>query len=572
MRSGITLASTLLATLPAAAQIEMRRTAGEAPGDYFGFALAAVGDVDGDGRGDLAVGAPLSDVSSADSGRVTIYSGRTGQVLRDWGGAAGRHQFGHSLAAAGDVDGDGAADVLVGAGTYLGSWWLLGTLTPGYVRLMSGASGAVLLELLPPANVTNFGYAVATGLDVDGDGVEDVLVGAPGSYFDAGAVYVYSGANGALLRTDTPPNGTNFGLAIAVVGDIDGDGKAEYAVGAPFAGNFGSADDGWVHLLDGATGTPIWSRAGVQWEQLGWSLATLTDLDSDGVRELIVGAPSGAGGFLGCVLRGRVHILSGATGALLRTTMHSFNTCGAYGSAVSSLADLDGDGVEDYVGGQSGWEAGFDPASDLRLYSGASGALLATVELPTTAANTAFGFALASGDVTGDGLADLSVSAPWDDENGANSGVVHVYTVVRAPRVYCESEPNSLGCTPAIGWSGIASASSPQAFAIGATNLLNSKSGLLFYGFKPRQTPFQGGAMCVVAPTTRTPLQSSGGSTPPAQDCSGALSFDFNARIQSGVDPRLTVGAEVFAQYWSRDPADASHTNLSNALAFHVGA
>ena len=105
---------------------------------------------------------------------------------------------------------------------------------------------------------------------------------------------------------------------------------------------------------------------------------------------------------------------------------------------------------------------------------------------------------------------------------------------------------------------------------IAASNVLNQKIGFCFYGLKPRQTPFQGGFMCIVAPTKRTPNQSSNGAAPPASDCSGAFTFDFNARIQSGVDPQLVAGQEVFAQYWSRDPQDASTTNLTDALALFI--
>jgi hypothetical protein len=70
-------------------------------------------------------------------------------------------------------------------------------------------------------------------------------------------------------------------------------------------------------------------------------------------------------------------------------------------------------------------------------------------------------------------------------------------------------------------------------------------------------------------PTVRTPVQGSGGSAS-GDDCSGYFSYDFNARIQSGVDPLLVPGAEVFCQYWSRDPWSASTTSLSNALRFLV--
>jgi hypothetical protein len=147
---------------------------------------------------------------------------------------------------------------------------------------------------------------------------------------------------------------------------------------------------------------------------------------------------------------------------------------------------------------------------------------------------------------------------------------VLVPTIVRASTSYSDAETNSLGCTPAIAGLGTPSATSPSPFDVRATDLLNGKVGLCFYGYKPRRTPFQGGSMCITGPFQRTPLQGSGGSVPPADDCTGTFSLDFNARIQAGVDPLLVAGAQVYAQYWSRDPADPSTTNLTDALAFYV--
>ena len=84
-------------------------------------------------------------------------------------------------------------------------------------------------------------------------------------------------------------------------------------------------------------------------------------------------------------------------------------------------------------------------------------------------------------------------------------------------------------------------------FSIGATQVINEKSGLLLYGLAADNLPFQGGVLCVGAPRRRTPLQLSGGSSG-VTDCSGAYSFDFRSRIQSSVDSELVAGAEVFAQ------------------------
>jgi carboxypeptidase T len=134
---------------------------------------------------------------------------------------------------------------------------------------------------------------------------------------------------------------------------------------------------------------------------------------------------------------------------------------------------------------------------------------------------------------------------------------------------YCTAKTNSLGCVPAIGWSGAPSASSPTPFVIGASSVISHKTGLLLYGHAPSSAPFQGGYLCVQAPTKRTPVQDSGGGA--GNDCSGVYAYDFNARIQSGADPALVPPIAVYAQYWSRDPASPSTTGLTNAVSFQVG-
>jgi hypothetical protein len=135
------------------------------------------------------------------------------------------------------------------------------------------------------------------------------------------------------------------------------------------------------------------------------------------------------------------------------------------------------------------------------------------------------------------------------------------------PRVYCQSKPNSLGCLPSIGFVGTPSASGGP-FDITLQNTLPGKQGLLFYGFQNKAVPYQGGWLCVVAPARRTPVQNAGGTS----GCTGSYGYDFAARIASGVDPVLTAGQAVFAQYWYRDPLDPTGftTGRSNALAFQV--
>jgi hypothetical protein len=139
-----------------------------------------------------------------------------------------------------------------------------------------------------------------------------------------------------------------------------------------------------------------------------------------------------------------------------------------------------------------------------------------------------------------------------------------------APTVYCEPKPSSAGCVPRIDYAGAPSATDPTPFRITADDVLPNQGGLLFYGFEPAAQPFQGGLLCARPPLRRTPAQTSGGSAP-LESCSGAFELDFNAWIQSGVDPSLVAGRPVYAQYWMRDPGAPSGTGLSDALAFVIG-
>ncbi len=146
-----------------------------------------------------------------------------------------------------------------------------------------------------------------------------------------------------------------------------------------------------------------------------------------------------------------------------------------------------------------------------------------------------------------------------------------ISTSCPTPVVYCTAKLNSQMCMPAIGFSGEPSVTSPSPFDISASEIINNKNGILFYGFAPNNLPFQGGTLCVLPPTKRTPVQNSGGNPPP-NDCSGTFSYDFNALIQSGTDPGLVLAAQVFAQYWFRDPGDLSGfgTGLTDALEFEI--
>jgi hypothetical protein len=157
--------------------------------------------------------------------------------------------------------------------------------------------------------------------------------------------------------------------------------------------------------------------------------------------------------------------------------------------------------------------------------------------------------------------------------NGINSRCIGRYGDPCATLAsYCTAKTNSQGCTPAVGWSGDPSigASSSTPFEITASNVLNQKSGLLFYGvFGRASAAFQGGVNCVHSPVRRTPLRSSDGNVGP-DDCSGVYSIDFTPWIDGTNDALLDIGVTVNAQWWSRDPASPSTTGLTDAIEFEI--
>jgi hypothetical protein len=135
---------------------------------------------------------------------------------------------------------------------------------------------------------------------------------------------------------------------------------------------------------------------------------------------------------------------------------------------------------------------------------------------------------------------------------------------------YCTSKTNSLNCLPVITGSGTPSAGRNTApFILATDQALPGKAGLLFYGiFGPNAAPFQGGHLCVLPPTKRTPLQTSTATGSPP--CTGVFSINFNAHIQSGTDPELNYGRHIWAQWWTRDSGVPSGTSLSNGGTFVI--
>jgi len=530
---------------------------GDAGGEGFGHAVARAGDLDGDGVGDLIVGAPYSSLGVTVGGMARAYSGRTGAVLHTWLGTTVGGCLGWSVSAAGDADDDGIDDVVIGEPFASPS---------GLVHLYSGSTYALIFSR-PGLAGENNGISVGGGLDVDLDGYDDIIAGTRSGN---GKVRVFTGNPGTLHTTiwtwtgDAPDDW--FGTAVAAAGDLDGDGHGDVVVGAPL-NDFAGSGAGQVKAFSGATGetTLAWTWYGDSpADSLGESVAGAGDVDGDGRDDVIAGAPYDDD--LG-TSSGLARIWSGRTGALIRT-LHGDPDWRQFGISVAGLGDLDGDGKGEVAVGSTYGYAGPYLDGAVRVFSGASGAEMFTL-YGDSFDSYEFGRALAhAGDLNGDGMGDLIVGAT---EDSVYTGATRVFlSEWPAPLAYCVPKLNSLGCTPAIHSVGAPSLSIADDFVVGATDVLNNQFGILIWGLAPAAIPFGGGTLCIAAPITRTPAQLSGGSPPPANDCSGSYAFHFSHDYMASKG--LTAGTTVFGQYWSRDPGYPAPGNigLTDAIQFTV--
>ncbi|MCE9595045.1 MAG: integrin alpha [Planctomycetes bacterium] len=279
---------------------------GALAGDHFGFALAALNDVDGDGVSDLAIGAVDADPNGSSSGSVRVASGKTGATLYTVDGAAANELFGYVIASLGDQNADGKDDFVVGAPC------ANGVQKPGSARLVSGANGATLTTLVGWKNQDGYGTAVANAGDVDGDGQDDVIVGAPQTQAKLrGYIQVWKKA-GTHLMWDIAgdSNGDAFGSSVASAGDPDGNGRADFAAGAPQDDDNGT-DCGAVRVLSGISGQAIFTNYGSAANaKLGARLDGGFDANGDGTSDLLAGTPGEGGAGAATLISSRVLTLS----------------------------------------------------------------------------------------------------------------------------------------------------------------------------------------------------------------------------------------------------------------------
>lgn len=428
------LARAVLAS-PAALQVNK----GYSSGKRIGAAVCGLGDLNGDGYDDFAVGLPYEhgengggpdgDPGTRWEGRVRIYSGADYALLMELKSPAKAARFGYSINSAGDVNMDGYLDLIVGA-PYDSSSVELG----GRAFVFSGQEGAVLYTLSGPEEGELFGTCVDGAGDVDGDGYDDLIIGAPlnsVAHEGSGRAYVISGKTGASLHLfDGDAVGDRLGFSVAGASDVDNDGYDDLIVGAPQpirSGSFVGA--GYARVYSGMDGSTLHTLTGTDGgDQFGCSVDGGEDLDLDGYDDLIVGAkledidanPLNGDGY------GSVRAFSGFDGSQLFGLFGS-SAGDLLGQSVSGAGDVNMDGYPDFIAGAS--QPSFTNTSNapgyIRVYSGLNGSSLHSV--PGNSASLAFGWAVAgAGDVNGDGYCDVIVGDPLYLKDGAVGGRVRV--------------------------------------------------------------------------------------------------------------------------------------------------
>lgn len=466
-------------------------------GSRLGIAGSGVGDIDHDGHDDYAVGAPYEKVGPNTVGVVRVHSGKTGQTLFQWSGTNDGDEFGWCIDAAGDVDGDGTPDVIVG-----GIADDTNGVNAGSARVYSGATGAVLYSYFGDKPWNLLGAFVRGMGDIDGDGYADFAIVNPRSYTELGVfpsatpgiVKLYSGKTGnELYKWVGNYGGDAFG-SVTPIDDITGDGRPDIVIGSGFPAN----TTGYVNVYASEDGSQLYSLTGPYvGSNFGWNIESVGDVNGDGRGDFAVGAAGFDAVLAGFPVGGRVTIHSGTNGAVIRTILGGGAT-DIFGSWIANLGDTNGDGVSDLAIAASPYDVVTNSSRDayVRVVSPATGATLHEFAVEGETQYDLVALCFDAGDVNDDGYADLMACSQAKADNGFESGEARVLWVsnkscgeFQSYGTAC-SPPN--GSSPTLTLTGCPTAGGYVTLAIqnGVPN------GLAFLCFGASQTQIPVGAGC----------------------------------------------------------------------------
>ena len=394
----------------------------------FGAAVASVGDVNDDGASDVVVGAPDEDASDEiNAGRAYIFSGADGSKLQ-------------TLTAPGESLGQSLATTQLEGTSYVIAGGDASSFTADNERafLFNASDGSVVQTFKP-----SYARTVASAGDLNDDGTPDVLVSNPADSVDgaagAGSASVLSGADGSTLLTLHSPNpgeDGRFGAALAGGRDVNGDGTPDIIVGAPREDKDDSEGTGRAYLIDGANGNVLQTltseyNEGIGAGTFGAAVATLSDINDDGTSDMIVGAstedvvqtnPTHVYG-----VAGRVHLISGTDGTILHTLTAPPST--GLGRTVAAIGDVNADGASDVIAGAPGIVLSVNQGGPVHVFSGDNGSELDSLA-QSPDENNAFGKAIAgAGDTNGNGIPDIIVGDRMaNTDAGERAGRAYIYS------------------------------------------------------------------------------------------------------------------------------------------------
>ncbi len=390
----------LLLAGPVASQYQIHSFLSQNPASLgnptLGRAADGGEDLNGDGVPDLVV---------ASAGEVSALSGLDGSCIRSYFPPVPDLSFGSQCRLIGDIDQDGSADIIVASHDFANG--------AGDVFVFSGASASLIHILSPPDPSAAFGISVSGLGDVNGDGIPDIAVGAPRglSALASDAAYVYSGSNGALLRTIIDVSGTSaqgtfwgFGLSVCSAGDLDGDGSADLVVGCRRVDPL-FAFYGYVQAFSGSTGASLFQYLGtVPGERLGVSIDSAGDINQDGIDDILAVSATASISFPpGQIYFGSLRVISGFDGSEIRR-INAPPFGNGFSASTRNAGDVDADGCNDFIVQRNTVRASFS------LYSGADGHEIFSAEASDFALPFSPAVICPAGDMNQDGYNDVALA------------------------------------------------------------------------------------------------------------------------------------------------------------------